>query len=60
MADNQRNVLMADDDEEDCFLASEAIEATGTEAMFSSVKDGLELMTICLNVPAITLKSCLM
>jgi len=45
MAHNQRNVLMADDDEEDCFLASEAIKATGTEATFSSVKDGLELMT---------------
>jgi CheY-like chemotaxis protein len=45
MAENQRNVLMADDDEEDCLLASEAIKATGTEATFSSVKDGLELMT---------------
>jgi CheY-like chemotaxis protein len=45
MADNQRNVLMADDDEEDCYLAKEALEATGTEATFSSVKDGLELMT---------------
>jgi CheY-like chemotaxis protein len=45
MAENQRNVLMADDDDEDCFLAKEALEATGTKAGFSSVQDGLELMS---------------
>ena len=41
---NQRSVLMADDDDEDCFLAKEALEAAGTTAGFSTVKDGLELM----------------
>jgi CheY-like chemotaxis protein len=40
----QWTVLMADDDEEDCFLAIEAFEASGAEATFSCVKDGIELI----------------
>ena len=35
---------MADDDEEDCFLAKAALEASGAPATFSSVRDGIELM----------------
>ncbi len=35
---------MADDDEEDCFLAKEAIEASGAMADFSCIEDGIELM----------------
>ena len=35
---------MADDDEEDCFLAKEAFEASGARAIFSCVGDGIELM----------------
>ena len=41
--ENQRIVLMADDDEEDCFLAKEAFEASGANAAFSCVEDGMEL-----------------
>jgi CheY-like chemotaxis protein len=45
MADEIRpKVLMADDDDEDCFLAKEALAATGTNVDFSTVTDGLELM----------------
>jgi CheY-like chemotaxis protein len=35
---------MADDDEEDCFLASEAFSESGADAAFSCVEDGVELM----------------
>jgi CheY-like chemotaxis protein len=35
---------MADDDEEDCFLAKEAFEACGANAAFAFVEDGMELM----------------
>ncbi|MEJ2724549.1 MAG: response regulator [Deltaproteobacteria bacterium] len=35
---------MADDDEEDCFLAKEAFEASGAKATFSCVEDGIKLM----------------
>lgn len=40
----QKAVLMADDDEEDCFLAREAFDASGAMATFTSVEDGLKLM----------------
>jgi CheY-like chemotaxis protein len=40
----QKNVLMADDDEEDCFLATEAFTESGTKAGFSCVQDGIKLM----------------
>ncbi len=35
---------MADDDVEDCFLATEAFAESGAEAAFSCVLDGIELM----------------
>jgi CheY-like chemotaxis protein len=35
---------MADDDEEDCFLAGEAFSESGARATFSCVEDGMELM----------------
>jgi CheY-like chemotaxis protein len=35
---------MADDDEEDCMLATEAFQETGAKASFSCVEDGMELM----------------
>ena len=41
---DQHTVLMADDDEEDCFLAGEAFLESGTKAVFSCVEDGIELM----------------
>jgi CheY-like chemotaxis protein len=44
MAEDQRKVLMADDEEDDCFLAKEALDATGTTVHFSTVNDGEELM----------------
>jgi CheY-like chemotaxis protein len=44
MVEDLRNVLMADDEEDDCFLAKEALEATGTMVNFSTVNDGVELM----------------
>ena len=41
---NDRTVLMADDDTEDCLLATEAFAETGAKAAFSCVEDGEELM----------------
>ena len=40
----QKTVLMADDDAEDCWLASEAFAASGAIAAFMCVLDGIELM----------------
>jgi CheY-like chemotaxis protein len=40
----QQTVLMADDDVEDCWLASEAFAETGARATFSCVENGIELM----------------
>jgi CheY-like chemotaxis protein len=40
----QKSVLMADDDEEDCFLATEAFMESGASAAFSCVHDGIKLM----------------
>jgi CheY-like chemotaxis protein len=40
----QKKVLMADDDEEDCFLATEAFAESGTKAAFLCVEDGVKLM----------------
>jgi CheY-like chemotaxis protein len=40
----QKKVLMADDDEEDCFLATEAFAESEAKAAFFCVKDGVELM----------------
>ena len=37
-------VLMADDDAEDCILATEAFAESGARASFSCVLDGVELM----------------
>jgi len=39
-----KTVLMADDDPEDCMLATEAFRESGAEASFFCVKDGKELM----------------
>jgi CheY-like chemotaxis protein len=39
---------MADDDEDDCLLAREALEAGRVMAAFSSVADGVELMEFLL------------
>lgn len=45
MSDNNRiSILMADDDEDDCMLTSEAFLESGVTATFSHVKDGIELM----------------
>jgi CheY-like chemotaxis protein len=41
---DQHIVLMADDDDEDCFLATEAFSESGAKATFSCVEDGIELM----------------
>ena len=41
---SQKTVLMADDDTEDCFLATEAFGESGAKAAFSCVLDGVELM----------------
>jgi CheY-like chemotaxis protein len=43
-AKGQKNVLMADDDDEDCLLATEAFLETGEKAAFSCVEDGIKLM----------------
>ncbi len=37
-------IFVADDDEEDCFLPREALEASGSKASFVSVEDGVEFM----------------
>ena len=44
VSEDQRTILMADDDEEDCFLAKEALEASGVMAVLSKVEDGIQLM----------------
>ena len=45
MADKEHKiVLMADDDAEDCWLATEAFAESGAEASFCCVLDGIELM----------------
>ena len=44
ITDHHRKVLMADDDEEDCFLAKEALSESGVKAIFSCVEDGFELI----------------
>ena len=41
---SQKTVLMADDDTEDCMLATEAFTQSGSKAAFSCVLDGIELM----------------
>ena len=40
----QKTVLMADDDAEDCWLATESFAESGATAAFSCVLDGIELM----------------
>ena len=40
----KKTVLMADDDAEDCLLATEAFAESGAKAAFSCVLDGVELM----------------
>jgi CheY-like chemotaxis protein len=44
-----KNVLMADDDPEDCMLAKEAFMESGASAEFSCVEDGMELMDYLLH-----------
>jgi len=39
-----KTVLMADDDAEDCWLATEAFGESGAKATFCCVLDGIELM----------------
>ncbi len=39
-----KTVLMADDDAEDCWLATEAFAESGAKASISCVLDGIELM----------------
>ena len=41
---NPETVLMADDDAEDCMLATEAFSESGAKAKFTCVVDGMELM----------------
>ena len=41
---NYNTVLMADDDLEDCMMATEAFAESGAKAAFSCVLDGIELM----------------
>lgn len=41
---DEKTVLMADDDAEDCLLASEALSEAGVTCAFSCVEDGVELM----------------
>jgi CheY-like chemotaxis protein len=41
---NYNTVLMADDDAEDCMVASEAFAVSGARAEFSCVLDGMALM----------------
>ncbi len=40
----QKTVLMANDDPEDCMLASYAFAESGAKVVFSCVLDGIELM----------------
>ena len=50
ISEDQRTILIADDDEDDCFLAKEALESGGATAAFIMVKDGIELMNFLLQV----------
>ncbi len=43
LKNNHKIVLMADDDAEDCMLATEAFTESGAQAGFSCVEDGMEL-----------------
>ena len=44
LTDNRKTVLMADDDPEDCILATEAFAESGIKAEFICVENGIELM----------------
>jgi CheY-like chemotaxis protein len=44
VAGGQKTVLMADDDAEDCMLATEAFAESGANGAFTCVEDGIELM----------------
>lgn len=46
---DQKTVLMADDDAEDCMIADMAFSESGLKADFSCVKDGIELMQFLLD-----------
>ena len=46
---DHKTVLMADDDIEDCFLATEAFSESGADADFSCVHDGMALMDYLLD-----------
>lgn len=43
-SEHQQAVLMADDDEEDCMLATDAFAESGAKAAFLCFADGVELM----------------
>ncbi len=42
---DRRTVLMADDDDEDCFLAKKAFEASGMEIFLFCAENGIKLMS---------------
>ncbi len=42
--DKSKTVLMADDDSEDCMLATEAFAESGVDAEFFCVENGIELL----------------
>jgi len=41
---SQKTVVMADDDADDCFMATEAFREAGIVAAFACVADGIELL----------------
>lgn len=49
--DSQKTVIMADDDEDDCFMATEAFRDAGANAAFTCVTDGIELLDHLSNGP---------
>lgn len=44
MKSTNKYVLMADDDQEDCLLATEALSESGAQANISFAEDGIELI----------------
>jgi CheY-like chemotaxis protein len=40
----KKTILISDDDEDDSFLAKDALETIGAMVAFSRVEDGMELM----------------
>jgi CheY-like chemotaxis protein len=46
---NNKYVLMADDDQEDCLLATEALSESGAQVNIAFVEDGIELIEYLLD-----------